>query len=118
MIAPSRSTGKGAKGTMGMDKKLLDKKKPTSRSSRAGLQFPVGRVHRLLKVMRGSLGREERCKMLTKMRPLTVACLGQWSCRCHRRCIHCCHSRCVLRLLRIPPLAKPDSTLSPLVQST
>ena len=37
---------------MGMDKKLLDKKKPTSRSSRAGLQFPVGRVHRLLKVMR------------------------------------------------------------------
>ena len=44
------SSGKGAKGTMGMDKKLLDKKKPTSRSSRAGLQFPVGRVHRLLKV--------------------------------------------------------------------
>lgn len=37
---------------MGMDKKLLDKKKPTSRSSRAGLQFPVGRVHRLLKVIR------------------------------------------------------------------
>ena len=35
---------------MGIDKKLLDKKKPTSRSSRAGLQFPVGRVHRLLKV--------------------------------------------------------------------
>ncbi len=26
------------------------KKKPTSRSSRAGLQFPVGRIHRLLKV--------------------------------------------------------------------
>lgn len=44
--------GKGAKGTMhGADKKALqDKKKPTSRSARAGLQFPVGRVHRLLKV--------------------------------------------------------------------
>ena len=44
--------GKGAKGTMhGADKKSLqDKKKPTSRSARAGLQFPVGRVHRLLKV--------------------------------------------------------------------
>jgi hypothetical protein len=26
-----------------------NKKKPTSRSSRAGLQFPVGRIHRLLK---------------------------------------------------------------------
>lgn len=41
-------SGKGAKGTMG-DKKG-DKKKPTSRSARAGLQFPVGRIHRLLKV--------------------------------------------------------------------
>ena len=40
--------GKGAKGTMG-DKKG-DKKKPISRSARAGLQFPVGRIHRLLKV--------------------------------------------------------------------
>ena len=26
-----------------------DKKKPISRSARAGLQFPVGRIHRLLK---------------------------------------------------------------------
>jgi len=43
-------SGKGAKGTMG-DKKG-DKKKPTSRSARAGLQFPVGRIHRLLKVSR------------------------------------------------------------------
>ena len=42
-------SGKGAKGTMGHDKKG-DKKKPTSRSARAGLQFPVGRIHRLLKV--------------------------------------------------------------------
>jgi len=39
----------GAKGTMG-DKSKGDKKKPTSRSARAGLQFPVGRIHRLLKV--------------------------------------------------------------------
>ena len=42
-------SGKGAKGTMG-DKKGGDKKKPVSRSARAGLQFPVGRIHRLLKV--------------------------------------------------------------------
>ena len=27
-----------------------DKKKPTSRSVKAGLQFPVGRIHRFLKV--------------------------------------------------------------------
>lgn len=32
------------------DKKGGEKKKPISRSSRAGLQFPVGRIHRLLKV--------------------------------------------------------------------
>jgi histone H2A len=42
-------SGKGAKGTMG-DKKGDMKKKPISRSARAGLQFPVGRIHRLLKV--------------------------------------------------------------------
>jgi hypothetical protein len=39
-------SGKGAKGTM----KGGDKKKPTSRSVKAGLQFPVGRIHRFLKV--------------------------------------------------------------------
>lgn len=44
-------SGKGAKGTMG-DKLKGDKKKPTSRSAKAGLQFPVGRIHRLLKVSR------------------------------------------------------------------
>jgi histone H2A len=51
--------GKGAKGTMhGVDKsKAQDKKKPTSRSARAGLQFPVGRVHRLLKVRGRRLAR-------------------------------------------------------------
>lgn len=48
-------SGKGAKGTMG-DKKG-DKKKPTSRSARAGLQFPVGRIHRLLKARVTANGR-------------------------------------------------------------
>ena len=45
-------SGKGAKGTMS-DKKG-DKKKPTSRSVKAGLQFPVGRIHRFLKVITSS----------------------------------------------------------------
>merc|ERR1712182_189461 len=31
------------------DEHLYEKKKPISRSTRAGLQFPVGRIHRLLK---------------------------------------------------------------------
>eukprot|EP01007_Sphenomonas_quadrangularis_P000833 NODE_1686_length_787_cov_152.035230_g1410_i0.p1 GENE.NODE_1686_length_787_cov_152.035230_g1410_i0~~NODE_1686_length_787_cov_152.035230_g1410_i0.p1 ORF type:complete len:168 (-),score=54.24 NODE_1686_length_787_cov_152.035230_g1410_i0:284-766(-) len=40
--------GKGGKGAKeGAERK--EKKKPVSRSSRAGLQFPVGRIHRLLK---------------------------------------------------------------------
>ncbi|KAH9294984.1 hypothetical protein KI387_038572, partial [Taxus chinensis] len=34
-----------------------DKKKPISRSSRAGLQFPVGRIHRLLKSRVSASGR-------------------------------------------------------------
>ncbi len=38
-------SGKGGKG----GKAPSSKKTPTSRSSRAGLQFPVGRVHRYLK---------------------------------------------------------------------
>ncbi|KAJ9167776.1 hypothetical protein P3X46_019372 [Hevea brasiliensis] len=45
-------SGKGAKGLITGKTpapKDKDKKKPTSRSSRAGLQFPVGRIHRLLK---------------------------------------------------------------------
>jgi histone H2A len=42
-------SGKGAKGTMAGDKKAGDKKKPVSRSAKAGLQFPVGRIHRFLK---------------------------------------------------------------------
>merc|ERR1712075_17562 len=47
--------GKGAKGTMS-DKKGI-KKKPTSRSVKAGLQFPVGRIHRFLKNRAASGGR-------------------------------------------------------------
>ena len=39
--------GKGGKGTLA--DKTGDKKRPISRSARAGLQFPVGRIHRLLK---------------------------------------------------------------------
>ena len=44
-------SGKGAKGTI-HGKEKGDKKKPVSRSARAGLQFPVGRIHRLLKASR------------------------------------------------------------------
>jgi hypothetical protein len=39
-------SGKGAKGAKGL---TGDKKKPISRSLKAGLQFPVGRIHRFLK---------------------------------------------------------------------
>ena len=60
-------SGKGAKGTMG-DKKG-DKKKPVSRSARAGLQFPVGRIHRLLKV-RG--GRESWRRISLKTQDVTL----------------------------------------------
>lgn len=49
-------SGKGAKGMMG-GKGDKDKKKPVSRSARAGLQFPVGRLHRLLKSRVTSNGR-------------------------------------------------------------
>ncbi|XP_010519385.1 PREDICTED: probable histone H2A variant 3 [Tarenaya hassleriana] len=56
-------SGKGAKGLImgkspaGSKDKDKDKKKPISRSSRAGLQFPVGRVHRLLKTRVSANGR-------------------------------------------------------------
>nr|GEY75588.1 probable histone H2A variant 3 [Tanacetum cinerariifolium] len=54
-------SGKGAKGLI-MGKTTLNKdkdkkKQPTSRSSRAGLQFPVGRIHRLLKQRTTAHGR-------------------------------------------------------------
>ncbi|KAF2282999.1 hypothetical protein GH714_043061 [Hevea brasiliensis] len=54
-------SGKGAKGLITgkstLNNKDKDKKKPVSRSSRAGLQFPVGRVHRLLKTRVSANGR-------------------------------------------------------------
>ena len=46
-----------------------DKKKPVSRSFKAGLQFPVGRIHRFLKV------RREPCQT---RQPLTLDALV-WS---------------------------------------
>ncbi|CAK9194489.1 unnamed protein product [Sphagnum troendelagicum] len=61
MVVGGNQAGKGAKGLlMGKstdvdDKK--DKKKPISRSLRAGLQFPVGRIHRLLKARVAANGR-------------------------------------------------------------
>ena len=43
-------SGKGGKGKGGKGGKApISKKAPQSRSSKAGLQFPVGRVHRFLK---------------------------------------------------------------------
>merc|ERR1711907_343280 len=48
--------GKGAKG-FSTKRSSLEKKKPISRSIRAGLQFPVGRIHRLLKGRVTSTGR-------------------------------------------------------------
>ncbi len=49
-------SGKGAKGVMAKG----DKKKPISRSIKAGLQFPVGRIHRFLKVRRAAARRRSR----------------------------------------------------------
>lgn len=46
--------GKGGKGKAGSGK---GKKAPLSRAARAGLQFPVGRVHRMLKSRISSEGR-------------------------------------------------------------
>ncbi|KAG0591489.1 hypothetical protein M758_1G175500 [Ceratodon purpureus] len=64
MVVGGNQSGKGAKGLL-MGKAAAvpvvdaqkDKKKPTSRSSRAGLQFPVGRIHRLLKSRVAANGR-------------------------------------------------------------
>ena len=53
--------GKGGKGVVsggkGKGKGDGGKKTPTSRSSKAGLQFPVGRIHRHLKTRSTSKGR-------------------------------------------------------------
>ncbi|KAG9451888.1 hypothetical protein H6P81_004792 [Aristolochia fimbriata] len=55
-----RMAGKGGKGLLAgktTANKDKDKKKPVSRSSRAGLQFPVGRIHRHLKSRIAANGR-------------------------------------------------------------
>ncbi|XWS36356.1 hypothetical protein CRYUN_Cryun20dG0078200 [Craigia yunnanensis] len=55
--------GKGGKGllaaktTAANKDKDNDKKRPVSRSSRAGIQFPVGRIHRHLKSRASANGR-------------------------------------------------------------
>ncbi|KAI3898634.1 hypothetical protein MKW98_000747, partial [Papaver atlanticum] len=53
--------GKGGKGLLAAKttaaNKDKDKKKPVSRSSRAGIQFPVGRIHRHLKLRIAAHGR-------------------------------------------------------------
>ena len=70
-------SGKGAKGTITGKQKLVDdKKKPISRSARAGLQFPVGRIHRLLKVCAGRQsqnGRETSASALPDSACLSAA---------------------------------------------
>ncbi|CAI9297288.1 unnamed protein product [Lactuca saligna] len=62
----SQMAGKGGKGLLAgkttaaaaaAANKDKDKKRPTSRSSRAGLQFPVGRIHRHLKTRTSANGR-------------------------------------------------------------
>jgi len=63
MVVGGNQSGKGAKGllmgksTAAAANDKTDKKKPISRSSRAGLQFPVGRIHRLLKSRVSANGR-------------------------------------------------------------
>lgn len=55
------------------DRAKGDKKKPTSRSARAGLQFPVGRVHRLLKV-RPATGRPAcACLLRSRLKSLSYS---------------------------------------------
>ncbi|KAF5937428.1 hypothetical protein HYC85_024934 [Camellia sinensis] len=59
-----KMAGKGGKGLLAgkttaaaVAAKEKDKKRPVSRSSRAGLQFPVGRIHRQLKSRTAAHGR-------------------------------------------------------------
>lgn len=51
--------GKGGKGVVSGKGKVKGdgKKTPTSRSAKAGLQFPVGRIHRHLKIRASAKGR-------------------------------------------------------------
>ncbi|KAA8550811.1 hypothetical protein F0562_002495 [Nyssa sinensis] len=62
-VSGKKMAGKGGKGllagktTAANKEKEKDKKRPVSRSSRAGLQFPVGRIHRQLKTRTSAHGR-------------------------------------------------------------
>eukprot|EP00249_Psilotum_nudum_P019064 c27083_g1_i1 orf=273-716(-) len=60
VVTSGNQAGKGAKGLLvakSVDAGKQDKKRPISRSSRAGLQFPVGRIHRFLKSRVAARGR-------------------------------------------------------------
>ncbi|KAJ6681278.1 HISTONE H2A VARIANT 1 [Salix koriyanagi] len=70
--------GKGGKGLLATkttaaankDKdKEKDKKRPVSRSSRAGIQFPVGRIHRHLKQRIASHGRASKDLKVKRITP-------------------------------------------------
>ena len=92
--AKGLSSGKGAKGLS----KAADrdnKKKPVSRSARAGLQFPVGRIHRLLKVSSSRRrGPAAACGALNnKFDCLTGTCDRKRACRCHSSCLHSSNPR-------------------------
>merc|ERR1711959_37570 len=50
-------TGKGSKGAKGAKGVTRASKKKISRAAKAGLQFPVGRVHRFIKARAASGGR-------------------------------------------------------------
>ena len=108
---PSNMSGKGAKGLSGKGAKGTmakgDKKKPVSRSLKAGLQFPVGRIHRFLKVSlrraeggtagglpvsRGSLS---ALGPDTDSPPHPVPRLRRRPRRRHRRGVQRCHPGCV-----------------------
>ena len=50
MVFKAKHAGKGKGIGKGKGKTDISKKKgPTSRSSKSGLQFPVGRIHRMIK---------------------------------------------------------------------
>lgn len=80
----------GAKGTIGIKGAGGDKKKPISRSARAGLQFPVGRIHRLLKgraTANGRVGATAAVYTAAILEYLTAEVGGAgwgWTVGCHK----------------------------------